>query len=416
MASTSGFGNIARALGNGTFASYAAGNAASLIGMWVQRLGVGWLTWQLTESGAWLGAMAFANMFPLVVFAPVAGALSDRLSPVRMIRVSTVLAAAQAAGLFIMTAGGWITVEWLTVLVALGGFFSALNQPARLALVPLLVPKENLPAAIAIGSLSYNSAQFIGPALAGVLITTGDVSATFAVNAVAFLLFLLAMARVRLHAAQDDAARRKGGVLANLAEGLNYGLRHKGIAPVLLLMSATAFGCRPVIDLFPGFAEAVFRTGPEGLAMLTAAVGLGSVAGAIWVAGRTGGGGLVFLLLVAVAVAVVSTMAFAATDMMWIALPAVAIAGAAMTPAAVSTQTLIQSSVDPAMRGRVMSLYVVLFRATPAIGALLMGAASAYLGLRWPVVGGVAVTFAALAWMFARRHRVVAALEGDGRP
>ena len=118
-AGPSGFGGIARALRNPNYGLYTAGNAASLIGTWMQRIAVGWLTWQLTGSGAWLGAMAFADLFPTVIIGPIAGAAADRWDRLRVTKISQALAMAQSVVLFLLTFSGLITIELLLMLTAM---------------------------------------------------------------------------------------------------------------------------------------------------------------------------------------------------------------------------------------------------------------------------------------------------------
>ncbi len=202
-AGPSGFGGIARALRNPNYGLYTAGNAASLIGTWMQRIAVGWLTWQLTGSGAWLGAMAFADLFPTVIIGPVAGAAADRWDRLRVTKISQALAMAQSIVLFLLTVSGHITIELLLVLTAALGVIAGFNQPARLALIPSLVRREDLAAAVAINSIIFNSARFIGPAVAGLMIVAGGISAAFAANAVSFVFFLVALSRIHLESRPD---------------------------------------------------------------------------------------------------------------------------------------------------------------------------------------------------------------------
>ena len=144
---------LGRALKNRDFAIYTAGNTISLIGTWIQRLATGWLTWELTKSGAWLGIVAFADLFPTIVVGPIAGAAADRWNRLNVTRTTQSLLLCQSAILFVLTATGHITISALVVLTAVGGVISAFNQPARLALVPSLVPRSDLVAAVAIVSI-----------------------------------------------------------------------------------------------------------------------------------------------------------------------------------------------------------------------------------------------------------------------
>lgn len=410
MVSFSGFGRIARALGNPNYGIYASGNAISLVGTWMQRVAVGWLTWQLTESGAWLGAIAFADLFPTVLIGPLAGAAADRWDRLKALRAGQVLLMLQALLLFILTATGAITIWLLLALSLFLGVVAAFNQPARLALIPSLVPRDDLAAAVAINSIVFNSARFLGPAAAGVIIVTVGIAAAFAVNAASYLVFLAALSRIRLRAQETPADGPRAGLFAEVAAGLGYALRHPGIGPLLLLLLAVASCARPFVELLPGFAGAVFAAGAEGLAMMTSTVGLGAVSGGLWLAQRAGRG-LTTVTLTSPLVLAGALLVFVAGGSLWLALPALFVAGFAMVCGGVGTQTLLQLSVEGALRGRVMSLYGLIFRGGPALGALAMGALSELVGLRWPLAGGALLAALACGAVWLRRARLTAALE-----
>lgn len=410
MTATSGLRGILRALKNPNYGIYTAGSSVSLIGTWMQRVATGWLAWELTHSGTWLGIIAFADLFPTVVIGPFAGAAADRFDRLRVTKISQTLAMGQAILLFVLTVTGAITIWWLLALSAFLGVVVAFNQPARLAMVPSLVPREDLPAAIAINSVVFNTARFIGPAAAGAIIVAADVAWAFFANAVTFTWFLYALSRIRL-TGPTETRRSDRNLLGDLADGLRYAATHAGIAPVLFLLLVVCIGARPVIELLPGFADRVFAAGAEGLAILTSAIGAGAVAGGLWLAGRKEPRGLTRIALISTLGLAAVTALFAATDSLWVAVPALVASGAFMVGAGIGAQTLLQFSVDGAMRGRVMSLYGLIFRGGPALGALAMGAASEFAGLQLPVLIGAAIVVGAWAWAHSRRSRIEDALE-----
>ena len=407
----SGFGGILGVLRHRNFRVYISGNAVSLIGTWMQRTAVGWLTWDLTESGLWLGLIACADLLPAVAIGPLGGVLADRFDRLRIMMAAQTVALLQAATLFALTAGGVIGVELLALLVLVHGIAMGFNQPSRLALMPSLVPATALSTGIAINSVAFNLARFIGPALAGLLIVTVGVAGAFAANAISFLIFLAALTRLRLGSATRGVSGSGGAsVLAELRDGIGYTLGHPGIRPMLLLLATVSLGVRPFIDLMPGFAAEVFGGGADTLALLSSTVGLGAVTSGLWIA-RRGPRGLTRLVLINTLVASLAILGFVATDFLWFGLICVGLAGMALVASAVSMQTLMQLAVDGARRGRVLSLYGIIFIGGPAAGALIMGALSEVLGLRLPLAGG---TFLALlVWLriWQRRQAISAALE-----
>jgi predicted MFS family arabinose efflux permease len=183
---------------------------------------------------------------------------------------------------------------------------------------------------------------------------------------------------------------------------------------MLLLFAVTTIGTRGFIELFPGFADSVFHRGPQGLAMLTSTVGLGAIFGGTWMLMRSQISGLTAIVLVNTVVMSLAIVAFTASDSFTLALPCVFVAGAAMVVTGIGAQTLIQASVDRGMAGRVMALYGMIFRAGPALGAVVMGSASERLGLRLPLAIGAVVSIAVWGLTFVRHRAIAAALEDIG--
>ncbi|MCH8091565.1 MAG: MFS transporter [Proteobacteria bacterium] len=408
-----GLGRVRRALGHRNHFLFAAGMAPSLITLWMQRLAVGWLTWELTHSPAWLGIIAFADLFPSVVLSPLAGALIDRVDPMRPMVLCQIVFLVQALILAVLSFAGLITIEILLALELLLGLTHPFNTASRYTILPSLVPRADLSVTIAINSSLYNVARFIGPAAAGAVIVIGGVSWAFAGNVLGYLVFLLALFRMDV-APPERGARSKAGLFGDVAEGWRYTVAHPGIRPVLALLIITAVVSRPVVDLLPGFAGDVFHRGAGGLAWLTAAMGLGAMGGALWLTLRGALTGLTTITITAVLFLALALLAFTATDNFFLALVFLALSGFAMVVNGIGSQTLIQSSVTSAMRGRVMSLYALIYRGMPALGAVGMGWLAEGFGLPATLGGGAVLCLIAWGWAARRRRGMAVALEGKG--
>lgn len=403
---------IVRALGNRNYRIYASGNAVSLTGTWVQRVAVGWLTWQLTESATWLGLIAMAELFPSLLVSPLAGAAADRLDRIRLTKICQCLQLTQAVTIAALTLGGLITVELLFALTVVLGTVGAFNQPSRLSLVNSMVGRDDISAAVALNSVLWNAARFIGPAIAGVIIVVFGIGYAFLANALSYLAFLLALTMIDLPAG-TATTRRGQSLVTQIVEGFKYACGHPGIGPLLLLMIATALLARPFTELLPGFADRVFERGAVGLATLTSVTGIGAIIGGLWLGQRGDVTGLTRIAVINIAVFALSLLAFTATDSFPVALVSVLFAGFSMVVSGISSQTLIQISAQGPMLGRVLSLYGLTWRAGPALGALIMGSLADSLGMRWPVAGGA--TLCLVGWVFAMRHRqrLAALLESE---
>ena len=400
---------LALPLRNANYGIYAAGNAVSLIGTWMQRISIGWLTWELTHSGLWLGVIAFADFFPVMIVGPIAGAAADRWDRLRVVKTSQAISLVQAAVLFALTALGHMSIGLLVALTACQGVIVAFNQPARLALVPSLVAEQDLASAVAINSVIFNLARFVGPMLAGLAIVWSGVAAAFAANALSYVAFLLALTRVRVDPADSAPARRRS-LAADLQEGIRYTATHPAIAALLVLLIAVGIGGRPLNDLLPGFAAEVFRSGAGGLSVLASATGAGAIFGGLWLGHRADSSVLTKVALGASLGGAGAAAAVVATASMWIAVPSIMAFGFCVSTAGIAIQTLVQLSSDRSMRGRVMGLYGLIFRGAPAIGGLAAGAASTHFGLRWPVFFGAILVVAACAWTYRNRAQINAAL------
>jgi predicted MFS family arabinose efflux permease len=401
---------ILRALGQRNYGLYAAGNSVSLVGTWMQRIAIGWLAWELTHSGTWLGVIACADLAPSVLIGPIGGAVADRVSKLRIIVASQIGASVLAFALWGVTAAGWMTIWLLAAMVVLNGVVLGFNQPARLAIISSLVRREDVQTAVAINAIVFNAERFVGPAVAGLVIATYGTATAFLVNSLTYVVFLVSVAFLRL----APETRRAGGggasILAEIGDSMQYVGRHPGIGPILLLQGVLSLGIRAVIELMPGFAATVFGRGVDGLAWLTSTIGVGAIVSGVWLASRGRSEGTASITLMASAVAALAILGFVAGAAFWPALACLAAAGAAMTLSGVGAQSLVQMAVAPAMRGRVLSLYGIIIRAGPAAGALLIGAASDAFGLRLPTALAATATFAACLWAWMRRRSIAAGL------
>ena len=398
---------IPTTLAHRNFGIYVAGNSVSLIGTWMQRIGVGWLAWELSHSATVLGLVAFCDLFPAVVIGPFGGALADRGDRRRMMYIAQALCMGQAAVLAVLTLTGLITVELLLALVLFAGVVIGFNQPARLAFVPSLVPRRDLSTAVAINAIVFNGARFIGPAIAGLLILKFGVGIVFACNALSFLAFLFALTQIEMPAAAITT--RGTSVLTDIRDGIVYAFQHPGIGPLLLLHIALALGVRPFVELLPGFAAQVFDRGAGGLAALSSTVGIGAIIGGFWLAQMRPP--IANVVIGAAAALAGVTVLFALAPGFYLAIVCVAFAGAGMLIAGAGAQTVMQTAVEEGMRGRVMSLYGLILRGGPAIGALAMGAAGDLVGLRAPLAVGALLAVAAALWVWHGRASIGRSLE-----
>ena len=399
---------IRGAFSDRNYAIYMSGNSISLIGWWVQRLSVGWLAWDLTHSSSWLGAVAFADLFPVVLIGPFGGVLADRLDRRLLLLACVLVNTLQAAALFVLTATGLITIEMLFALTLVFGITIGFQQPARLALIPTLVRPENVMPAVALNSVIFNTARFIGPAVAGIVLEWGGPAPSFLFNSLTYVAMITALLMLRLPPRQKQLAQH-GAMLTEIWEGVVYIARHPAVGPMMALMVVVVLTTNPVLELLPGFADAVFGRGPAGLATLTSAVGIGAVTGGVWLAQRSKAEGLPAIAATSALLSGISVTIFAVSGSFIVGIVTMVAFGATMSTAGISVQTLVQTSGVDRMRGRVLSLWGLTFRGGPAIGAFGIGWAAEFFGLPWPVAAAAIVCILCSAVLLVRRKRIEAA-------
>ena len=406
---------LGRALSTRNARIFFGASLAAWTGLWMHRIGVAWLGWQLTGSAAWVGVVAFADLAPAVLFSPIAGAVADRVDRVRLTMAAQALIVVQATAVAILTATGHITIGLLVALEVVGGIGASFSQPARQALMPGLVPRATLPAAIAANSLIFNVARFVGPGIAGPIIATVGVAPAVACNALGTLFASLSLVRLDV----DPAARRghpaTGSLLAEMTEGLRYAARHPGIGPILGFAAAAAILLRGVQEILPPFVARLFGRGAESLALLTACFAAGALFFGLIVAARGRLAGTTRIAILAVLAQALATLGFVATGWFPFAMLCAALIGGAATSHGTSVQVLVQLSTSAEMRGRMMALWGMITRACPAVGALLLGGAGDLFGLRVPTIAAVGLALLVTAWGLSRLHRMAAVLEAPER-
>jgi MFS family permease len=402
------FSALRSTLGHRNFAIFSAGHAVSVLGSWMQRVAVGWLTWELTHSAAWLGAVSMAEFLPVILLAPLTGVMADRFDRRRIALLGQVLATLQALALAAFTLSGHITPLLILGLQVLSGLIQPLIQTARLVLVPSLVPRENVGQAVAITSLFFNAARIIGPALSGVLIASVGPGASFAVNAVSYAFVIYALMKLQLPA-YLPLPRRQISLLHSLwsdfVQGWRYTVAHPTLNWVLPVIVTSALLTWPVADLLAGIAAQEYGRGVEALAAFASAQGIGAILGGLFLAQRKGGRDIEAIFARCVLFNGVLLVAFALTKNFWVAIPLYALNGTFMVMGGASSQTIIQTHATEEMRGRTLSIWYTSTRVALALGALLLGGLASVFGFTGPLVAAGLVTAVTAAAIWRARGR-----------
>lgn len=396
-------GGIGKVLSQRDFAIYWASNGVNTVGRWMYRIAVAWLAWELTESTVWLGIVAFAESIPLVIFSVVAGALADRVGYIRITILAQTATAVAAVIFAAMTLLGLMTIELVVVFALLIGTLESLTTPARMALVHALVPKDHLAAAIGLTGATFNGSRFLGPAIAGILISVSGSGVVLAVVAATFTQFCIALLAIKV----QEPERKPGpwrDIFGDMATGIKYGFTHPGIRFLLIMLGITGLLIRPVIELMPGFAAQVFDSGSDGFAILMSAIGFGAMVSCLWVGMRGRTEGLTNLVTISLLIQGIGLVLSTQAGQIWIATISFAVVGFAMLVGGVGSQTLIQNAVESDVRARVMSLFIVISWGLPAFGALAAGWIASFAGMEATIAAGGVLTVA--LWIWARPQAI----------
>lgn len=396
--------------GNRNFALFSAGNVLSLTGNWVQLVAVSWLIWELTNSTVWLGIVAASQFVPIFLVSPLGGVLADRLDRRRLILFSNGGGLLCALAMFAIYSTGHLNVVIICVIRALQALFQSLGQPAKLAVVPRLVPAEQQTAAIAIGNISLHVARLLGPILSGVVVAFSGIGLAMLVNALSFVVFISCIAAIRLPDMAGRSARpggRRAGAFNEAIEGVVYLGRNKAILMTVILAAVMVLFARPIMFMLPAYVGAVFDEGMAGLSILISMSAAGSILGGLSMARTQHSGGLAkVVLLSSLAIAAAAT-AFALVREYWVAGTFLVVLGFMNVVFSVSSQSLVQHAVDEDTRGRVMSSWFMLNRGGPALGTFFFGIVADLIGLSWPVILGSGVIVMTVLFCLLYRKRVL---------
>jgi MFS family permease len=407
------FSTLRSAFSNRNYAIYISGNWLSLLGFWMQRTAVAWLAWEVSHSEFWVGAVAFADISPLIFVGPLFGVWADRFDRKSLAQLLQTLMLLQALALYFIILFDLLTIEWLFALALAEGIIQAAYQPVRLALVPNLVRKQDIVTASAFTAVAFNVARFIGPALAGVVIEFQSAAWAVLFNAISYGLIVITWFFIDLPP-NATGTKAPQSLLRDMHEGFLYIVHRRALFAMFMLMTIIALFARPLTFMLPAFVGAVYEAGPGMLALFTSSVGAGAVIAGlrVTVSGRTEG--LIRDILISSVITALTLIWFASTSNRMVATALMFCFGYTITTSAVASQTLVQNSVDDAMRGRVLSLWVACTRGGPAAGVLLIGWVATYTGLQWPNIVASLLCLGGVLLMVRERREMRRFFERDG--
>ncbi len=360
-----------RALRHRNYRLFFFGQLTSLIGSWMQTVAQSWLVYRLTGSSLLLGAVAFASQAPVVLASPIGGFLADRFDRRRILIWVQIGLMVPASLLALLTLTDRIHIWHVVSIAILLAVIYGIDIPVRQSFVVEMVGREDLVNAIGLNSSIFNGARVIGPAIAGVLVASVGEGWCFLINAVSFIPIIASLLLMRIEPKAHH--HEPHAPVKQILEGLRFTWNHCPIRGILALVGIGSFTASPYVVLMPIFADRLLHSGARGLGILTASAGIGAVIGALTLAARSGIRGLGQWIPVGAIAFGVSLIGFSMARSLWIAAACLLPIGFFTIIQLASSNTLVQAMVPDALRGRVMSLYSMVFMGMAPLGSMLAG-------------------------------------------
>ena len=393
-----------RALESPNYRRYFFGQLVSLTGGWMQTTGQAWLVLQLTKSPFALGLVTTLQFLPIMLLTLFGGVIADRFPKRKLILATQITGLIQAALFTLLVATGTVQLWHVYVLAALLGIINAIDNPARQAFAVELVGRDKLVNAVALNSMLFNAARIVGPAAAGLIIASVGIAPVLGLNALSFLGAILALIFIDERQLHIAPPKERGRVMTELGEGLAYAWRTPSVLMVLIVVAAIGtFGYNFSV-VMPLLAEFVLHTNATGFGGLSAFLGIGSLVAALTTAYKSH---LSFTRLLLASFSFSALYAAIAVSPFYALTAALLIAlGFAGITFATTANTLLQLTVPDDLRGRVMSIYMLLFAGTTPIGSFLIGVLSDRAGVSQAllVCAALCAIGVGIALVYARKH------------
>jgi MFS family permease len=405
QSSSKGIFRAFKALRHRNFRLFWCGQLISLIGTWMQTTAQAWLVLELAHNAWLLGVVGALQFLPVLFFALFGGVIADRLPKKYILLFTQSSAAVQAFLLWLLVATGVVQIWHVLLLALMLGMTNALDMPTRQAFVVEMVGREDLPNAVALNSSLFNMARVLGPGIGGLLIARLGVAPLFLINALSFLPVIAGIAlidRRSLYAQPHASLQAYGGTLQSLREGLAYVLRTPSVLLIIVVVGLVSlFGINFNVSL-PLFATLVLHAGATGFGFLSSAFGLGSLFSALWLAWANRRPTIRSLLICGIAFSILEA-GFALSPWYVPSLILIALTGFMQIAFSALANTTLQAVTPDHLRGRVMSVYMMVFAGSSPLGNLYTGALADLFGAPLSLLAGALPSLiAALVGWFLR--------------
>lgn len=395
---------VARVAATPPLRDYIAARLIDMVGRWMLRFTNSLVVWELTRDYHMVALTVVAQLLPGLIFELVGGVMADRMDRRHVLMVSNVVGAAGTLALAVLAFTGLLTTALMFSLLLVQGAVHAFSHSASKTIVTQFVPKTQLATAVSLNAVVFNVAGFFGPALAGIVYAGFGAPASYLCCVVCAMTFVY-MLRGVPPMPPEAGANAHQSILKGLQAALAYVLAARFVGLLFVLHMACAALARPFLDFVPGHVEQVLSGGPDQVAKIMSAVGVGSVFGGLWVASRTTRRELIAVALGAMPAFCLAMVAFAWCQAFWLSLVFAFLVGFGIITRGSATQSLLQLETNPGYRGRVVALYGVTMDVGALVGAFLIGKLAALLGISMSLTISILLALAIWLWLRDRLPR-----------
>ncbi|SDS46351.1 Predicted arabinose efflux permease, MFS family [Mucilaginibacter mallensis] len=396
--------NLFRAFASRNYTLYFFGRAVSQFGTWMQRTAVVWVVYTLTHSAFLLGVTIFAEQFPSFLFSIPGGVAADRYNRYTIIKITQIISMVQAVLLAVLVLTGHTAVWAILLLSVLLGIINAFDVPARQALInDVVASPDDLPNALSLSTATASLAQLLGPALSGIVLSVFGAGVCFLLNAASFGGVILSLLFMKLPTYLPKKTNKR--VIAEFAEGFSYIKNNRDIGLMVTMLAVVSLLVLPYNTVLPVFAKVVFKGDASTFGYINSFVGIGAVAGTIFLASRKPGVHLKRILFISTILMGVGLICFSQIKNFPAAMLFAAIAGYGSIAQFTISNIVVQSDAAPEMRGRTMGVLLMAIFGMLPLGSLLTGAVSERIGAPATVLfqGIIAVVIALIFIKFLTR-------------
>ena len=394
------FSRIFESLKHKNYSIYFWGQAASLIGTWMQTVAMSWLVYRLTQSVVLLGTVTFLAQIPMLFFTPISGLIADRYNKRTLLLITQSCYMIEATILAVLTLTRIIQPWHILVISSIMGFVSALDMPVRQAFYSKLVPPELLTNAVALNSTIMNGARLIGPAIGGLLIKLIGEGGCFTINAISYFFVLAALTRIVYPAVKKVQMQNP---LVEIKEGFNYVKNSIPIRVILIATGVFSFCIFTYATFMPAYVKDVLLKDSGALGIIMSAVGIGALCATFYLAARKSVLGLGKVLVITMSLSAIALMPAFFLKSLWLILPLAVCAGFGITCSLGAINTLLQTLTSDEMRGRVMAYYSMCFVGCSAVGCFFWSHIAKFISL--PYTMTICSTICLITALVFEKHR-----------